>query len=73
MSHGVHTSEDPVQAARLHTSADAARRDPGGHQLFDRDHAVLPGSNPGDELIGVDAFLPHTGKKAPTGPVSPPA
>src|SRR5215212_5287128 len=55
---------DAVEAAGLNPPGDAARRESGPEELLVRDDAVLPGGDPGDDLVRVDAFLPHTGNKA---------
>src|SRR4051794_33910943 len=67
----INASMDAVEPAGLNPPGDTARRECGPEELLVRDDAVLPCGDPGDDLVRVDAFLPHTGNNA-SGPLRAP-
>jgi hypothetical protein len=64
MSHGIHTSVDPVQPACGDPPGYALRSKAGTNQLLERHDAVLARGNLGNKFIGGCELLAHTANKS---------
>jgi hypothetical protein len=69
----VYPPEDPVEPSGLDRFPDAVLANPGSPQLPDLSDAVLSRCDFRDHPVGAGDLFVHQTKKAPTGPVSPPA
>jgi hypothetical protein len=67
MTHGVHTTEHPVQPTGTRPPAHGLPRQSSGIELARRDHSVLARGNSGDNRVSavLGAFVTHTVTKAP--------